>query len=102
MHHRLAQIAADGSQKLPVRILPTLRRERAAGRLPSGAARVLVAVPVGPAELEQRLRPMVDEVVVLVTPDPYLNVGQVYEQFPQVDDDEVLRRLQEGRASTPR
>ena len=43
MHHRLAQIAADGSQKLPVRILPTLRRERAAGRLPSGAARVLAA-----------------------------------------------------------
>ena len=40
MHHRLAQIAADGSQKLPVRILPTLRRERAAGRRPSGAARV--------------------------------------------------------------
>jgi fructuronate reductase len=43
MHHRLAQIAADGSQKLPVRILPTLRQERAAGRLPSGAARVLAA-----------------------------------------------------------
>ena len=31
MHHRLAQIAADGSQKLPVRILPVLRAERAAG-----------------------------------------------------------------------
>ena len=43
MHHRLAQIAADGSQKLPIRILPTLRRERTAGRLPSGAARVLAA-----------------------------------------------------------
>jgi fructuronate reductase len=43
MHHRLDQIAADGSQKLPVRILPTLRRERAAGRLPPGATRVLAA-----------------------------------------------------------
>ena len=43
MHHRLAQIAADGSQKLPVRILPALRRERAAGRLPHGAVRVLAA-----------------------------------------------------------
>jgi fructuronate reductase len=41
MHHRLDQIAADGSQKLPVRILPTLRQERAAGRLPAGAIRVL-------------------------------------------------------------
>jgi fructuronate reductase len=43
MHHRLDQIAADGSQKLPVRILPTLRLERAAGRLPQGAVRALAA-----------------------------------------------------------
>lgn len=39
--HRLADIAADGSQKLPVRILPVLRAELAAGRLPTGACRVL-------------------------------------------------------------
>ena len=32
MHHRLDQIGADGSQKLPVRILPVLRLERATGR----------------------------------------------------------------------
>ena len=32
MRHRLDQIAADGSQKLPVRILPVLRRERSEGR----------------------------------------------------------------------
>ena len=32
--HLLAQIAADGSQKLPVRILPALRAERAAGTVP--------------------------------------------------------------------
>ena len=41
--HLLAQIATDGSLKLPVRILPTLRRERAAGRLPAGTVRVLAA-----------------------------------------------------------
>ena len=63
----------------------------------AGAARVVVAVPVGPPGLAERLRPVVDQVVVLVTPDPYLNVGQVYERFPQVDDSEVVRRLQEGR-----
>src|SRR5215218_10420926 len=68
----------------------------------AGAARVLVAVPVGPAELAERLSPAVDQVVVLLTPDPYLNVGQAYERFPQVDDDEVLRCLQEGRTPTPR
>ena len=68
----------------------------------AGAARVVVAVPVGPPGLAERLSPVVDEVAVLVTPDPYLNVGQVYERFPQVDDEEVLRCLQEGRAPTPR
>ena len=38
IEHRLAQIAQDGSLKLPVRILPTVRAERAAGRVPTGAA----------------------------------------------------------------
>jgi predicted phosphoribosyltransferase len=64
----------------------------------AGASRVLVAVPVGPPGLAERLAPVVDQVVVLLTPDPYLNVGQAYERFPQVDDDEVLRCLEEGRA----
>jgi fructuronate reductase len=43
MRHALAQIAADGSQKLPVRFLPVLRLERAAGRLPEAAVVVLAA-----------------------------------------------------------
>jgi putative phosphoribosyl transferase len=68
----------------------------------AGAARVLVAVPVGPAGLEDRLGQVVDEVVVLSTPDPYLNVGQAYVHFPQVTDDQVLRCLEQGRAPSPR
>jgi fructuronate reductase len=43
MRDRLDRIAADGSQKLPIRILPALRAERAAGRVPEGATRVLAA-----------------------------------------------------------
>jgi fructuronate reductase len=43
MHDPLARIAADGSQKLAIRILPVLRAERSAGRLPAGATRVLAA-----------------------------------------------------------
>lgn len=43
IRHALTQIAADGSQKLPIRILPALRAERAAGRLPHGAARTVAA-----------------------------------------------------------
>jgi fructuronate reductase len=43
MRHALAQIATDGSQKLPVRLLPVLRLERRAGRLPDAAAIALAA-----------------------------------------------------------
>jgi fructuronate reductase len=43
MHHQLAQIGADGSQKLPIRVVPVLRAERCEGRLPTGATLVLAA-----------------------------------------------------------
>jgi fructuronate reductase len=68
MRHALAQIASDGSQKLPVRILPVLGRQRAAGRLPEPAITVLAAwvlhlqghgVPVRDVRAEE-LRPLAD------------------------------------------
>ena len=43
MHDDLSRIAQDGSQKLPIRVLPVLRAERAAGRLPTAATRILAA-----------------------------------------------------------
>ncbi len=43
IEHRLTQIATDSSQKVPVRFLPVLRAERAAGRMPLGAARAIGA-----------------------------------------------------------
>ncbi|HET7014502.1 MAG TPA: mannitol dehydrogenase family protein [Streptosporangiaceae bacterium] len=43
MGDRLDRIAADGSQKLPVRVLPVLRAERQAGRAPAAATRTLGA-----------------------------------------------------------
>lgn len=43
IRHLLAQIAADGSQKLPVRIIPALRAELTEGRLPDGPLRAIAA-----------------------------------------------------------
>jgi len=43
IRHRLAQIAMDGSQKLPVRINAVMRTERAAGRMPMGAVAIVAA-----------------------------------------------------------
>ena len=43
IRHLLRQIAADGSQKIPIRILPTVRADLAQGEVAAGAARVLAA-----------------------------------------------------------
>jgi len=43
VRHLLGQIAGEGTQKLPVRLLPALRAERAAGRPHEGATRALAA-----------------------------------------------------------
>ncbi|GAA0553311.1 mannitol dehydrogenase family protein [Saccharopolyspora erythraea] len=41
VRHNLLQIAADGSQKIPARILPVLRAERAAQRMPDAPVAAL-------------------------------------------------------------
>ncbi len=43
MHHALAQIAIDGSAKLPVRVVPVARAELAAGRRAEASATILGA-----------------------------------------------------------
>ncbi len=43
MSDALARIAMDGSQKIPVRIVPVIESARKAGRMPRGAARALAA-----------------------------------------------------------
>ncbi|MDB5561615.1 MAG: phosphoribosyltransferase, partial [Hyphomicrobiales bacterium] len=57
------------------------------------AARIIFAVPVAPPETIEQLRTMVDEVVCLQTPTPFVSVGQHYESFGQVSDDEVIALL---------
>jgi fructuronate reductase len=43
IRHLLAQIAADGSQKVPIRVVPVLRAERKDGALPEGVTRFVAA-----------------------------------------------------------
>ena len=43
MKDQLARIAADGSVKIPIRIVPALNAERAAGGAPIGAERAVAA-----------------------------------------------------------
>jgi putative phosphoribosyl transferase len=62
--------------------------------------RVIVVVPVAPAETCASLRAEVDEVVCLLSPAPFISVGAFYENFSQVTDEEVRRLLE--RAATAR
>jgi erythromycin esterase-like protein/predicted phosphoribosyltransferase len=58
-----------------------------------GAARVIVAAPVGARETCQRLRRVADEVVCPYTPEPFSAVGLWYEDFSQTTDAEVKSAL---------
>lgn len=59
----------------------------------SRAGRLVLAVPVAPADTVDRLRPEVDELVCLAMPDPFQAVGRHYRDFHQVDDAEVMAAL---------
>jgi putative phosphoribosyl transferase len=59
-----------------------------------GAASVVLAVPVAPAETVRELRHDADEVVVLETPEPFLGVGQWYRDFTQVSEEQARELLQ--------
>ncbi|MCC2637168.1 MAG: hypothetical protein K0Q68_887 [Moraxellaceae bacterium] len=56
-------------------------------------ARVVVAVPVAPAETLARLGAHADAVVCVATPEPFDAVGCWYREFPQTTDDEVRTLL---------
>lgn len=55
--------------------------------------RLIVAVGVAPMEALTELRREADEVVCLATPFPFWAVGQHYEDFRQVSDDEAIALL---------
>lgn len=70
-----------------------------------GAARVVVAVPVGPRETVRELARVADEVVCLRTPPSFRSIGAWYRDFTQVGDEEVRSLLlsadMQGASSAP-
>jgi len=59
----------------------------------AGAARRILAVPVAPLETVPELEKAADLVVLLSAAPVFHAVGQFYEQFEQVSDEEVLSLL---------
>ncbi|UGY91023.1 phosphoribosyltransferase [Streptomyces gobiensis] len=62
-----------------------------------GAARVILAVPVAPADTVDTLRREADELVCLSAPEVFYAVGEWYRDFSQTTDDEVVSLLQATR-----
>jgi predicted phosphoribosyltransferase len=58
-----------------------------------GVETIVVAVPVGSRQAVQLLRPEVETVVCVATPEPLHSVGQWYRDFSPVSDAEVLALL---------
>lgn len=62
--------------------------------------RLILAVPVAPIEAVNDLGAECDEVVCLLTPEPFYAVGAHYADFTQTTDEEVMRLLAEARRRT--
>ncbi len=58
-----------------------------------GAGRVILAVPVAPADWISRLDGVADDYIAVETPRDFWAVGQYYRDFRQTTDDEVLAAL---------
>ena len=56
--------------------------------------RIVIAVPLAAAETCAEFEPLVDEVVCLYTPEPFMAVGRWYDDFAQLSDEEVRDYLE--------
>jgi putative phosphoribosyl transferase len=60
-------------------------------------ARLILAVPVAPRDTIERLKAEADEVICLMTPEPFYAVGEHFDDFSQTSDREVTTLLDEAR-----
>ncbi|HVN63200.1 MAG TPA: phosphoribosyltransferase, partial [Candidatus Binataceae bacterium] len=81
-------IATGGSMRAALRGLKAMHPRK-----------LVLAVPVAPAETIAALRPDADELICIATPEMFYAVGQFYRDFHQVSDREVVEILESaGRA----
>ena len=67
----------------------------------SGAEAVILAVPVGPPDSIADLEEAADTVVCLETPQYFQAVGQFYDRFDQVTDEEAMQYLDRDAETAP-
>jgi predicted phosphoribosyltransferase len=62
-----------------------------------GASQIIAATPVGAPDATASLADLADTVVVLESPEWFQSVGEWYEDFRQIPDDEVRSLLAQSR-----
>jgi len=63
--------------------------------------RLVVAAPISGREMVSKLKGVVDEVVILETPELYFSVSQGYEFFSNLDDDDVVTLMDKWEKEHP-
>lgn len=58
--------------------------------------KLMAAVPVAPKSTCDLIRPELDELICLSSPEPFYGVGQWYEDFSQTTDEEVIKLLNQA------
>jgi putative phosphoribosyl transferase len=61
--------------------------------------RIVAAVPVAPPQVVTELKELVAELVILHASEWFFGIGQFYERFAQVEDEEVIACLEKVRAA---
>ncbi len=67
----------------------------------SGADKLILAVPVAPADTVSIFREIVDSLVCLYIPEEFYAVGQFYNDFDQTSDEEVIKLLANRTTTQP-
>lgn len=58
--------------------------------------KIVVAVPVSSPEAAERIRAEADELVALDVPDNFSSVSEHYEEFAQLEDEDVIRLIRKA------
>jgi predicted phosphoribosyltransferase len=63
-------------------------------------SKIILAIPVIPIDTYEKMKPLVDDIVTLQIPTEFYAVGQFYDEFDQVSDEEVISILNKFKNPT--
>ncbi len=58
-----------------------------------GPKNIIITIPVSSKEALAEIKPMVDQIMCLIVPEYFHGVGQYYQSFKQISDQEVINLL---------